>query len=118
MRARTWGTVLGLSILPWMLPTHIEAQKWHINSANIVPTSGMWSGMLHADLVRTDRPTENATITAPVISDEIDEAFASGDRLVILGQAGRAQAVEVFDIPSRRKIDWFFCYSPRRISDT
>ncbi len=55
-------------------------------------------------------------VTAEVVLTRIDSSFVAGDKLAVLGDAGRAQAVIVFDLRQAREIDWFFCYEPKRIS--
>jgi hypothetical protein len=37
--------------------------------------------------------------------------------MVTIGEAGRAAAVVIFDLKTREKIDWFYCYQPQRISE-
>jgi hypothetical protein len=37
--------------------------------------------------------------------------------MVAIGEAGRAAAVVIFDLKTREKIDWFYCYQPQRISE-
>jgi len=52
-----------------------------------------------------------------VVLDKISDAYISGDKLVLLGRAGQVSAVEMFDLVRRAKLDWFYCYVPRRITD-
>jgi hypothetical protein len=38
--------------------------------------------------------------------------------LVLLGEAGRADAVVIYDLVRREKVDWFYCYKPQQVSNT
>jgi hypothetical protein len=55
------------------------------------------------------------SIAAHVPLTKVEDSFVFNDKLVVLGQAGRAEAVVVFDLLARRKSDWFYCYQPRHI---
>jgi hypothetical protein len=52
-----------------------------------------------------------------VATQEIQDSFIWGDRLVLLGEAERASVVEIFDLKAKAKLDWFVCYEPRRVSE-
>jgi hypothetical protein len=58
-----------------------------------------------------------AELGAEVHLTAISESFISNDKLIAMGDAGRAQAVVVLDLLTKREVDWFYCYRPRRISD-
>ena len=48
----------------------------------------------------------------------VKESFITGSKLVVLGAAGRASSVVIFDLLQRKEIDWFFCIEPKRISES
>jgi hypothetical protein len=47
----------------------------------------------------------------------IRDAFVSGNRLVLFGDAVKPNVVEIFDLERKTSVDWFYCFQPRRISD-
>jgi hypothetical protein len=55
-------------------------------------------------------------IRDPVVLTDLRSSFVSENKLTLLGAAGRAQAVVVYDLESKKKLDWFFCYQPQQIS--
>lgn len=116
MQTRCWLLLLVLGGSALNLLGQKGTERWRLDSANIELSSGAWNGQLHAKLSTILGPQVHTTISTPAVSSTIDQVYVSGDRLVVLGDAGRTQAVEIFDIPSGRKVDWFFCYSPKRIS--
>lgn len=46
----------------------------------------------------------------------VKESFTTRDKLVIIGDATTPYEVVVFDLSSRRLVDWFYCYAPHRVS--
>src|ERR1700741_4043881 len=47
----------------------------------------------------------------------IETYFIAGNKLVVMGEAGRTQEVVIFDLISRKVADSFFCYYPQRLSE-
>ena len=43
-------------------------------------------------------------------------AWVMEDKLAVIGQQGKAGVVVVFDLQSKAAIDWFYCYSPQKLS--
>ncbi|HXE90968.1 MAG TPA: hypothetical protein VNK82_08410 [Terriglobales bacterium] len=70
----------------------------------------------HATVVRGEG-TRSFELSDGVPLTRITEHFVSGNELVLLGEAGRAQAVVIFDLIHRTKVDWFYCYKPQRLSE-
>lgn len=77
----------------------------------------------HTDFVNTFTARVTDTIqgrsfelSAEVRLTEILESYTYGDKLVEIANAGRTQAVVVFDLLRRQEIDWFVCYGPTRIA--
>ena len=56
-------------------------------------------------------------VSSDVRLTAVRDSFISGNKLVTIGDAASASAVMIFDLLSRRLIDWFYCYSPQRLSD-
>ncbi len=113
-----WLPVFIVGISTLNLQGQIKNETWRLESARIEPGTGEWRGFLHAELTRMGDARNGIKVEGPVVSIKIDLAYVSDDRLVLLGEAGRTQAVEIFDIDTGQKRDWFFCYSPQRISDS
>ena len=90
--------------------------RWNITNVTLAPKDE------HARRFQafvTDKSTSAAfTISDEVTLTSIDEYFVFKDRLVLLGDAGRAQEIAIFDLSERKKTDWFYCYYPQRISDS
>ncbi len=114
MKQRVFILVLGVSTLH--LYGQPKADRWRLDALSIEPAAGAGNGELRAKLSMTAKPGIETNISSPVVSTSIDSAYVTDDRLVVLGEAGRTQAVEIFDISSGRKLDWFYCYSPKKIS--
>ncbi len=69
-------------------------------------------------IVATNQATgSQLTISNCVRLTTVTDAFIRDTRIAVLGRAGRASAVVIFDITQRRLSDWFFCIQPRRVSD-
>jgi hypothetical protein len=54
-------------------------------------------------------------LTTDIILSSVEEAFIVGNKLAVLGDAGKTQAVVIFDLSKRKEADWYFCYEPQRL---
>jgi hypothetical protein len=68
-------------------------------------------------MVKNSIPSQLVEVSAGITLTSVDEYFVSGDKLAVMGEAGHAEEVVVFDLLTRREIDWFYCYYPARLSD-
>ena len=89
--------------------------KWKVTDVSLTPDTERASTLKVA--VKDSIRSRAFEISASVTLTGVDEYFVSGDKLAVVGEAGRAEEVVVFDLLTRRKIDWFYCYYPRRLSD-
>ncbi len=94
-------------------------EPWKVRSVTLIPSGGAGKpGMLRALLSR-DGSEESISLSAEVVAlREVNESYVSGNRLVVLGEAGNADTVHIFDLDAKKEIDWFYCYRPRQLSDT
>ncbi|MCC7174605.1 MAG: hypothetical protein IT159_05365 [Bryobacterales bacterium] len=93
----------------------VPVTAWKIEKLTVAPVKqGVRS--LTASVLRLS-PLQRIDISAQVVLSKVDDAFIWEDRLVLLGEAGRASGVEIFDLARKAKVDWFYCYQPSRISD-
>ena len=67
--------------------------------------------------VKSDISAREVELSTTVTLTSVSEYFVSGDKLVVMGEAGRAQEVVVLDLLARREADWFYCYYPQRVSE-
>lgn len=93
-----------------------DSSRWAIQSIFIIPqTSG--NNTMSAVIV-DNKNHHNIDIRDQVVLTKIAQSFVIDDKLILMGDAGKTQAVEIFDINQQHKIDWFFCYQPQRISES
>lgn len=92
-------------------------QLWTVDHVTLVPHSEEWQQGFTASITETTHG-ETFEISADVPLTRIDEYFVSGNHLAVMGEAGRAAAVVIFDLETREKTDWFYCYQPQRISES
>lgn len=90
--------------------------RWSISNVSLVP-KGENLRTFQAN-VKNKATSEVFTISNELTLTSIDEYFVFKDHLIVLGEAGHAQEVDIFDLPGRRRTDWFYCYYPQRISDS
>ncbi len=107
-----------LSTLSPFLVSQAPTAQWRLDTLRISRLPKSSDSVLTAILHSTSTANRRAVIEGHVVSNAVNSAFITGDKLIIFGDAGRTQAVEIFDIPSRKKLDWLFCYDPRRISQS
>lgn len=94
-----------------------EQPQWSVKRVGLQPES-------HNEIVRKftgiiSSPSHgNIELSSDVPLNKIGKYFIAGDKLALLGEAGNADAVVIFDLISREKIDWFYCYRPQQISPT
>lgn len=95
-------------------------RAWNLGAVTLVPAEqavdGEKLGLLRAD-ARDALTGRLAEVSAEMWLTRVEDSFISNDKLVVLGQAGRAEAVVIFDLLATREIDWFYCYRPRHLSD-
>jgi hypothetical protein len=89
--------------------------KWKVTNVTLTPDTERASTLRVA--VKDSIHSRASEISANVTLTRVGEYFVSGDKLAVVGEAGRADEVVVFDLLARRKIDWFYCYYPQRLSD-
>jgi hypothetical protein len=90
---------------------------WKVNKVTLVPHTEEWKQGFTASITEV-KQGETFELSADVPLTRIDDYFISDTRMVAIGEAGRAAAVVIFDLKTREKIDWFYCYQPQRISET
>jgi hypothetical protein len=100
----------GFAIVSRPAPT-----KWKVTNVSLAPDSER-SSTLTATVKDSIHPRA-VEVSASVTLTSVREYFVSGDKLAVMGEAGRAEEVVVFDLLSRREIDWFYCYYPARLSE-
>ena len=100
--------ILFLFTLTSFAQSALKIQSMHLKPNNEI------SRMLTARV--ESESGEIFSIEAPVVLTKITDRVVFGNKLVVIGEAGRAQAVVIFDLASRRVIDWFYCYFPQRPS--
>ncbi len=82
----------------------------------LVPQTEEWKQRFTASITEAKRG-ETFELSADVPLTSIEDYFVSDTHMVVIGEAGRAAAVVIFDLKTREKIDWFYCYQPQRISE-
>lgn len=86
---------------------------WNIRELKLLPGSEPE----HRLTISAANVDASFQIDSDVPLSNISSYFVWNNHLAVLGAAGRADAVVVFDLFKRAKIDWFYCYQPTRISD-
>jgi hypothetical protein len=89
---------------------------WKVNKVSLIPQTEEWKQGFTASVTEV-KHGKTFELSADVPLTRIDDYFVSGTRLIAMGEAGRAAAVVIFDLKTREKIDWFYCYQPQRISE-
>lgn len=87
---------------------------WKVDKVSLAPGSNL-TGRLTVGLSRGSTAFE---ITAEVRLTAVADYFVFRDRLVVLGDLGRASGVVIFDLANRKALDSFGCWEARRISDS
>lgn len=108
-----WHTAISRSLMEWKIdnisltPDSDPAHRLPDNSApNKLTVTVSNSGLgVHLDLSSDVRLTS------------VRDSFISNSKFVAIGQAAVPYEVAIFDLSSKRLIDWFDCYGPRRVSD-
>ncbi len=100
-----------------------KSTKWRIEGVSLAadtePAHKLPDGSAPNKLTAAISSTETRgrfELSTDVRLTEIADSFIWGDRLAVLGRAGRASAVVIFDLARRQMSDWFFCIEPRRIA--
>ena len=110
------GSVLLLSMCVYTLTLSAATAAWTIEALKVKPYTDTGEGELTAVAVG-QAGGGRVELSARIPVEIVDDWFVTGDKLVLLGEASRTQAVVIFDIRQRKPIDWFVCYSPQRISE-
>jgi hypothetical protein len=88
---------------------------WKIDKLSVTPVKeGV--NLLTASVFRAS-DSQRVELSDLVKSREIIEAFVWRDELVLFGRAVNPAVVEIFDLGRRAKVDWFYCFQPRRVAD-
>jgi hypothetical protein len=90
--------------------------RWRVEGVVLRTSEGQARGFVAN--VQGTSSAESFELSSDLPLNAVEDSFVSGNRLAILGSAGRADAVSVFDLSARREVDRFYCYEPRRISET
>jgi hypothetical protein len=90
---------------------------WKVNKVTLLPHTEEWKQGFTASITEV-KQGKTFELSADVPLTRIDDYFISDTRMVAIGEAGRAAAVVIFNLKTREKIDWFYCYQPQRISET
>src|SRR5579883_1095972 len=93
-----------------------SAGRWQVETLALKPDSGGQRGDLTATILN-QLSGQRTELSGRVPLDRVDESFVNHDKLVIIGEAHKPQAVVIIDIPRHQVIDSFFCYGPKRISE-
>lgn len=88
---------------------------WTVQKVTLAP-GGTNVRALTAIVVKAGS-TQPLEVSSNVPLSKIDQSFAAGDRLIVMGEAEKTDAVVIFDLLKRTKIDWFYCYEPRRVAE-
>jgi len=114
MKIRACGAFLMLAIASFAGTSRTTPKSWKVTQLSLEPHTELSSTLTATVTNNTLREPNKISTTVPLT--RIDDYFVAGDKLAVMGEAGRANAVVVIDLPSSRKIDWFYCYYPKRIS--
>jgi hypothetical protein len=88
---------------------------WNITGLTVSPLNDEFRTLIF----RASHGSEVAySASLKVVLTTVSSSFVAENKLAILGEAGNAQAVVIYDLEKRQESDWFFCYQPRRISET
>lgn len=86
------------------------AQDWKVNSFHTTPT-GELSYSLTLSFSDTSKNREAKTTTDSAIR-VVDSVQTVHGKAAVLGRTGNVQIVEIIDIASSKRLDWFYCYEP------
>jgi hypothetical protein len=89
--------------------------SWTVVKLNLAPATER-SHTLTAT-VKSDIPAREVELSTTVTLTSVREYFVSSGKLIVMGEAGRAQEVVILDLLARREADWFYCYYPQRVSE-
>jgi hypothetical protein len=107
-----------LSVLLFTLGGALRAASeavWRVE--NIVPAPNSQGPRGFTATVRHLPSTRLLELTSELHLTRIDRSFVSGTKLIVLGEAGKAGGVSIFDLQNARELDWFYCYAPRLVSE-
>lgn len=102
-----------------LLSANVAASEatWTVNHISLTPESKL-TGQLTVELSRGGSTIE---ITSEVRLTSVNDHFVYHDRLVVTGKVGeqaQASGVVIFDLASRKRLDWFVCWEAVRISES
>lgn len=96
---------------------HADVSKptWNISGLTLSPLNDQ----VHRLSFRASQEAHfSYAMSTEVVLTTVDSSFVWGNKLAVLGDAGRSQALVIFDLKNRKEIDWLFCYEPQRIGAT
>jgi len=95
-----------LIAVPWAL-ANTSPVAWKIERATLTSHSQM-ARSFAASVSRIGQ-AKTFELSASVPMTKVEDYFVSGNKLAVIGEAGGASAVVVFDLTRRQKTDWFYC---------
>lgn len=103
---------MGLALLtPCLMASEAE---WRVDRISLTPGNDS-AGQLSVGVSSVSGAFE---IVSEVPLTKVTDNFVFRDRLVVMGNYGRAFAVAIFDLTSRKALDWFGCREAVRISQS
>ena len=94
----------------------LAGSAWRIEAIELHPGGERGQHVVTA-IVSSEVTGDRVKLSASIPLVRIDEQFVTGDKLVLIGDADRPQAVAIFDLRTRNLTDWFVCYAPQRVSE-
>jgi hypothetical protein len=85
-------------------------ERWRIDSLSLVIDSERESALTLK--AYNTQGLRGVDLTTKVRLTKIEESHLVGDRLAVLGQAGQAATVVIFDLSKGQELDWFYCILP------
>jgi hypothetical protein len=110
-----WAVLLAILLQSGGAESTKSPSLWRVNKVTLVPQMEEWKQGFTASVTEV-KQGKTFELSADVPLTSIEDYFVSDTRMVAIGEAGRAAAVVIFDLKTREKIDWFYCYQPQRIS--
>ncbi len=97
-------------------------EEWKIINVSLRPDSAHklpFIGIPNELIATLSRGTAQFSVSADVRLTALKEYFTvPNDKLAVIGDAGKSSAVVIFDLATKRLLDWFYCYAPQRVSET
>jgi hypothetical protein len=111
--------LLPVTLLCGVATAAVRKAEWKIGNISLTPQRQWSAQKLNVAVLPVSRKSTRRRfeLSANVPLTHVNEYFVSGSRLVVFGDADRVQAVVIFDLLHRKKLDWFLCYEPHRVSE-